>query len=72
MQLLIDVQDNEVTAFVELLKTYSYVKAEPLSNPDAELLAEIKEIKKAFKNANKIKSGKLKGRPVSELLNEIM
>jgi len=71
MKLLIDVQDNQAAAFVELLKSYSYVKAKPLSNPDAELLAEIKEIKKALKNANKIKSGKLKGRPVRELLNEL-
>ena len=71
MKLLIDVQDNQAAAFVELLKSYNYVKAEPLSAPDAELLAEIKEIKKAFKNANKIKSGKLKGRPVSDLLNEL-
>lgn len=47
------------------------MKAKQLSKQDAELLAEIKEIKKAFKNARKIKAGKLKGRPAAELLNEL-
>lgn len=36
-----------------------------------ELLREIKEIKKAFDYADLIKSGKLKGRPVEELLLEL-
>jgi hypothetical protein len=32
---------------------------------------EIKEIKKAFKNAARIKAGKLKSGPVEELLNSL-
>ena len=32
---------------------------------------EIKKIKKAFKNVERIKAGKLKGRPAEEFLNEI-
>lgn len=32
---------------------------------------EIKEIKRAFKNADRIKAGKLKGRPAEGFLNEI-
>ncbi len=71
MKLLLDIEDNKAAAFIEIIKSYSYVKAKPLSVPDAELLEEIREIKKAFINANKIKSGKLKGRPVEELLNEL-
>jgi len=71
MKLLVDIKDTEATAFFEMLKSYSYIKAEPISSPDVELFSEIKEIKKAFKNANKIKAGKLKGRPVGELLNEL-
>jgi hypothetical protein len=35
------------------------------------LSKELKEIKKAFKNVEKIKSGKLKGRPVEELLSKL-
>jgi len=62
MKLLIDIQDNKAAAFIEIIKSYSYVKAKPLSAPDAELLEEIREIKKAFKYAGRIKTGKLKGR----------
>jgi len=47
------------------------VKARPISASDAALFEEIDEIKKAFKNVEKIKAGKLKGRPAEELLNEL-
>ena len=71
MKLLIDIADNKAAGFIEMIKSYSYVKAKPVSAPDAELLEEINEIKKAFKNADKIKSGKLKVRSADELLNEL-
>jgi hypothetical protein len=71
MKLLIDISDNKAAGFLELIKNYSYVKAKPISVPDAELFEEINEIKKAFKNVEKIKQGKLKGRPAEELLNEL-
>ncbi|MDB5159246.1 MAG: hypothetical protein JWR50_3953 [Mucilaginibacter sp.] len=71
MLLLIDIQDNKVDRFMELIKKNSDAKVKPISAPDAELFAEIGEIKKAFNNAAKIKAGKLKGRPASELLNEL-
>jgi len=54
-----------------MLKTFTGVKAESISNRDAELLTEIKHIKKAFKDLEKVKAGKLKTRPASELLNEL-
>ncbi len=56
---------------MELIKNNSDAKVQPISAPDAALFAEINEIKKAFKNAEKIKAGKLKGRPADELLNEL-
>jgi hypothetical protein len=56
---------------MEMIKNYSHIKAKNPSAPDADLFDEIKEIKKAFKNANRIKTGKLKGRPAEEFLNEI-
>ncbi|GAC1308091.1 MAG: hypothetical protein NVSMB24_21180 [Mucilaginibacter sp.] len=71
MKLLIDISDNKAAGFLELLKNYSHVKALAISAPDAELFEEIKEIKKALKNVEKIKEGKLKGRPAEELLNEL-
>jgi hypothetical protein len=71
MKLILDVADSKAAAFMEMIKEYSYIKAKALSEPDAEILNEIKEIKKAFGSVDKIKSGKLKGRPVEELLNEL-
>ncbi|MVN20357.1 hypothetical protein [Mucilaginibacter arboris] len=71
MKLLVDVKDNQAADFIEMLKSLSHIKAQPISAPDAALLAEIKEIKKAFKNVTKIKAGKLKGRSAQELLNEL-
>ena len=71
MKLLIDIADNKAESFMAMIKNLSDIKATTLSAPDAALFEEIKEIKKAFKNAEKIKAGKLKGRPADEFLNEI-
>lgn len=71
MKVLLDIKDNKAAAFMELVKSFSYVKAERISEPDVELFSEIKEIKSAFKNAELIKAGKLKARPAADLLNEL-
>jgi hypothetical protein len=71
MKLLIDIADNKAASFMELIKNHAYVKAKPLSAPDAAVLDELSHIKKAFKSLDKLKAGKLKTRPASDLLNEI-
>lgn len=71
MKLVIDIADNKADGFLELLKGFSYVKAKPLSAPDAEVLEELTHLKKAFALAEKVKAGKIKSRPASELLNEL-
>jgi cell fate (sporulation/competence/biofilm development) regulator YlbF (YheA/YmcA/DUF963 family) len=71
MKLLIDIADSQAPEFIEMTKNYSSVKTQSISRHDAELFEEIREIKKALKNVEKIKSGKLKGRPAEELLNEL-
>jgi hypothetical protein len=71
MKLLIDIQDNKVAAFMEVLANYTSIKSKTISEQDAEILAEVKEIRKAFKNIEKVKAGKLKTRPIEELLKEI-
>jgi hypothetical protein len=71
MKLLIEIEDAKAAAFMEMLKDYSFLKAKTLSAPDAQLIEEIHEIKKAFKHASQIKSGELKGRPAEDLLNEL-
>jgi hypothetical protein len=71
MKLLIDIADDKAAGFIEMIKSYATVKATPISTPDVETLDEIKKIKKAFKDTERLKSGKLKARPIEDLLNEL-
>ena len=71
MKLVIDIADNKAESFMELLKSYSYIKAKPMAAPDAAVLEELAHIKKAFQLADKVKSGKIKSRLASEFLNEL-
>ncbi|WP_147425608.1 hypothetical protein [Mucilaginibacter gracilis] len=71
MKMLVEIADNKAASFKELIKQHSYVKAKTISEPNAAILEEIMHIKKAFKNLEKVKAGKLKTRPASELLNEL-
>lgn len=71
MKMLIEIADNKAASFKELVKQHFDVTAKPISSPDAAILEEIIHIKKAFKNLEKVKAGKLKTRPASELLNEL-
>ncbi|MBU1372922.1 MAG: hypothetical protein KJ712_05810 [Bacteroidetes bacterium] len=54
---------------MDFLKSFTDVKVEKITDKEADLLTEIKEIKQAFKNSEMIDSGKLKTKPVSELLD---
>ena len=71
MKYVIDIADNKVESFFEMLKSFSDVKATLLSAPDVALLEEVNHIKKAFKNLDKLQAGKLKTRPASALLDEL-
>lgn len=53
---------------MELLKSFSFVKARPLTEDKAQLIGEIKD---AVENLQLVRSGKLKARPAKELLDEI-
>ncbi|WP_257666749.1 hypothetical protein [Parapedobacter tibetensis] len=71
MKVLLEVKDNKFAALMEVLKDFSFVNAEALSESDIELFNEIKEIKTAYKNATSVKAGKLKTRPIEDLMNEV-
>ena len=71
MKLVIDIADNEAEGFIELLKSYSYVKAKPLSAPDAAVLEELSHLKRALNLSDKVKAGKMQSRPAAEFLNEL-
>jgi hypothetical protein len=68
MKILLDIKDNKAAFFMELLKSFKFVKAEPLSEEKATLL---KEIKESVEYMNLVKAGKAKARPAKEVLNEL-
>ena len=68
MKLLVDIRDNKAAFLMELLSNFSFVKAKPITKESALLLEEIKE---AVENLKLAKQGKLKAKPLNELLNEL-
>ncbi len=68
MKLILDIQDQKVPFFMELLENFNYVKAKPLAPAYAKVLEELNE---AVENMKLVNQGKLKPRPVEELLNEL-
>lgn len=68
MKILLEIQDNKVSFFLELLKNFRFIKAKPITAENAQLLEEIEE---AVKNMNLVNEGKLKARTVEDLLNEL-
>lgn len=68
MKILIDIPDNKALAFLDVIRSISYVKAKELTDTKAELLADIKE---AVEELKLVKKGELKTRPIEDLLNEL-
>jgi hypothetical protein len=68
MKVLVDIRDSKAAFVMELLNSFSFVKTKPLSNEKALLLGEIKE---AVENVKLAKQGKLKAKPLNELLDEL-
>jgi len=69
MKLIIEIKDDKAPFFMEVLKSFSFVKkATPLSDAKAELMQEIRE---AVEEMKLIRSGKKKARNAEEFLNEL-
>ncbi|OFY66389.1 MAG: hypothetical protein A3H98_11340 [Bacteroidetes bacterium RIFCSPLOWO2_02_FULL_36_8] len=68
MKVLLDIKDDKASSLMEVLRGLSFVKTEMLSEEKVLL---IKEIKEAVEEMKLIRAGKLKARPVKELLDEI-
>ena len=68
MKVLLDIKDSKAASLLEVLRGLSYVKTEPLSGEKSRL---IKNIKEAVEEMKLIRAGKLKARPVKELLDEL-
>lgn len=68
MKSILEIKENKAKALLALLSDLPYVKIKALTEENNTFLNELKE---AVEDVNLIKAGKLTGRPVEELLNEL-
>jgi hypothetical protein len=75
-QVIVNIPENEFSFFMRLMKSLNFVKVvEPPQSLEEQLTPEQKEIwenvKQGFIEMKMIEEGKLKSRPVQELLDEL-
>lgn len=68
MKVLLEIREDKAAFILELLKNFKYVKTQPLTPQKAEILDGLKE---GIEQMNLIRSGKLKGIPARDLLDEL-
>jgi len=68
MKVLLEIKEDKVQFMMELLNSLDFVQAEPLTDEKTELMSSIKE---SVEELKLIRSGKLKGIPAKELLDEL-
>jgi hypothetical protein len=70
MKVTVDIKDNKALFFLELVKNLSFVKkVETEETPSKKEI--LKGIREAVKEVNLIKAGKMKGKPIQQLLDEL-
>ena len=68
MKVLLDIDDNMALHFMAVLKSIPYLKTELISSENAQF---VRELKRAFKELNDFKKGKIKPRNAKDFLNEL-
>ncbi len=68
MKVILDIQDSKANFVLELLNNFSFVKTKKITEKKALLY---KEIKEAVDNLNMVKEGKMKAKPLNDLLDEL-
>ena len=68
MKVLLEIKDNKAEFVLELLRSLSFVKAEPLTTDKTDVL---KGLKDAVTQVNLSKQGKVKLKSARQLLNEL-
>lgn len=68
MKVLLDIKDEKALHLLEVLKGLSYVKAQQLTEPKAQVMSEIRE---AVEEMKLIRAGKKQARDVEDFLNEL-
>jgi len=69
MKILLEIKDSKASFFMELLKSFSFVKkATLIENPKAKQMEDIME---AVEEMKLVKQGKLMARDAEDLINEL-
>ena len=69
MKIILDIKDNKVAFFLEVLKNFSFVKqVTPISTAKSHLINDIKE---AMDELKLVKEGKIDAKNVDDLINEL-
>lgn len=68
MKLLLEIPDNKAASFLEVIKSISFVKAEPLTDQKAQLLSEVRE---AVDEMKQIVAGRKEARKAADFLREL-
>ena len=68
MKVLLDIPDNKASSLMDVLKSISYVKVQPITDEKSVLKAEIRE---AVDNLSLARKGKIKLKTARELYNEL-
>ena len=68
MKILLGIPDRKASSILEVLRGISYVKTSKLTDTKAELMQEIRE---AVVQMKLVKKGRLKARPVEDILHEL-
>ncbi len=68
MKVLLDIKDNKAAFVMELLRSFSFVKAKPLTDEKAVVMQDIRE---AVEELKLVKEGKLKTRNAEDLIDEL-
>ncbi len=68
MKLLLDIKDSKADFVMELLRNFSFIKTQKLSDEKAQLMDEIKE---AVEEMKLIRAGKKKAHNAEEFINEL-
>ena len=68
MKVLLDIRDDKVPFFMEMLKNFEFVKATSVAEEDISLEDEIQE---AVENLKRVREGKLEAISARALLDEL-
>ncbi|HRN41959.1 MAG: hypothetical protein KF732_11410 [Flavobacteriales bacterium] len=69
MKIILDIKDNKVAFFLEMLKNFTFIKqVTPISNSKANFINEIKD---ALNELELVKEGKLDAKSADDLINEL-